>query len=194
MRVAGFVLVGGRSSRMGRDKARLPLESHLLVEDVAAKVRNVAGNVALIGESHRYRDLQLECLDDLRPCLGPLGGIEAALASGRGEFNIIAACDTPNLEEGWLRRLLFEAKERNAHCMICQDTTGKVHPLCSVWKTSCLPAAREALDHRRLRVLDLVQKLQAGVLSIEQPMYNLNTPQDWAEWQNRRSSGAVSFN
>ncbi len=179
---------------MGRDKARLPIESQLLVEDVAAKVRNVAGNVALIGESHRYRDLQLECLDDLRPCLGPLGGIETALASGLGELNIIAACDTPDIQEDWLERLLFEAKHRNVPCMICQDATGKVHPLCSVWNTSCLPALQEALDNRRLRVLDLVQKLRPGILSLEQPMCNLNTPQDWADWQNRRARATVSLN
>ena len=83
MLVAGFVLVGGRSLRMGRDKARLPINSHLLVEDVAAKVGFVSQSVALVGELQHYRDVPFDFVNDLRPSLGPLAGIEAALASGR---------------------------------------------------------------------------------------------------------------
>src|SRR5437762_8761701 len=84
MKAAGFVLVGGHSSRMGRDKALLPLDSGLLIEKLAAMVAAVVGTVALIGEPERYKHLGLECLPDLRPGMGPLAGIEAALESGRG--------------------------------------------------------------------------------------------------------------
>ena len=49
MQAAGFVLVGGRSSRMGQDKARLPMGSGLLVEEIAAKVAQAASRVTLIG-------------------------------------------------------------------------------------------------------------------------------------------------
>src|SRR6185437_7990145 len=130
MLVAGFVLVGGRSLRMGRDKARLPLKSSLLIEDVTAKLGFVAQNVALVGESQRYRDLPFECLDDLRPGLGPLAGIETALASGRGELNLIVACDMPNIQIDWLRGLVRRAMNHESDCVVCRDTSGGVHPLC----------------------------------------------------------------
>src|SRR4051794_11037884 len=105
MQAAGFVLVGGHSSRMGCDKALLPLKSGLLIQEVTAKVTAAAGTVALVGEPERYRDLGLDCLPDLRSGMGPLAGIEAALESGRGELNLIVACDMPSLDTDWLCRL-----------------------------------------------------------------------------------------
>src|ERR1700761_7300390 len=78
---AGFVLVGGRSSRMGRDKALLPSGSGTLVKEIADSVAAVSGNVALIGRPESYRSLGYDCLEDICPGLGPLSGIHTALHS-----------------------------------------------------------------------------------------------------------------
>lgn len=185
MQVAGFVLVGGRSLRMGRDKARLPLNSYFLAEDVAAKVGFVAQNVALIGGSHRYRDLPFDCLDDLRPCLGPLAGVETALASGRGELNLIVACDMPNIRVEWLRDLVARAIELNSDCLVCKDSRGSLHPLCGVWRQRCLPRVSSALERGQLRVVDLLEELNAVYLPVDEFIHNLNTPDEWETWCNQ---------
>ena len=57
MNRAAFVLAGGRSSRMGRDKACLPLEGRPLVDHVASKARDVTGNITLVGAISRYANL-----------------------------------------------------------------------------------------------------------------------------------------
>lgn len=186
MQAAGFVLVGGRSSRMGRDKALLPMDAHALVENVAARVREVAGNVALVGRPERYEGLGFECLPDLRADLGPLAGIEAALASGRGEFNLILACDMPEIERGWLIRLLQHAKETQAPCTIARDQGEIVHPLCGVYRRDCLPTVQRALDERRLRALELIEELTADFIDIGALIPNLNTPEDWTAWRQHR--------
>ena len=183
MRTAGFVLVGGQSARMGRDKARLPLASGLLVEGVAAKVKRAAGSVTLVGRSASYRDLPFPAIDDLRPALGPLAGIEAALASECAELNLIVACDMPDLEESWLTRLLEEAACHPGPCLISQTVDGRLHPLCGVWRAECLLSVRRALDANRLRLLDLVRELNARYLLQTHSLTNLNTPEQWAEWQ-----------
>ena len=187
------MLVGGRSSRIGSDKARLPGESHLLVLELAEKVKQVAGNVALIGESHRYRDLHIECLDDLRHSVGPVGGIEAALSSGRGEWNLIVACDMPNLRTEWLEHLLAAACQRESQSVVCRDANGIVHPLCAVWNRSCLPAVRDLLDKGQLRVFDLLQTLSAEQLVVNEPIYNVNTPEEWAKWRASQPRETVSL-
>jgi molybdenum cofactor guanylyltransferase len=193
MPVAGFVLVGGGSSRMGRDKARLALESRFLVEDVAAKVAYAAGRVALVGAAERYRDLNMECLSDLRPSLGPLAGIEAALAAQWGTLNLIVACDMPNLRVEWFRRLIARAEEHGSVCVVCQDASQAIHPLCSVWSERCLPPVRKALDERRLRVLDLIRELQAEFVTIDDHIRNINTPAEWENWRNSVSRKTVHF-
>ena len=187
MGVAGFVLVGGHSRRMGRDKARLPLPSHLLIEEVAARVSCVAENLALVGESRRYRDLGFDCIDDLHPSLGPIAGIESALASGRGDLNIIVACDLPGLQSKWLAELLAQARNSNASCVVCQDSSGRIQPLCGIWRSNCLSAVQQALTLGRLRLLDLVGELNAEILPVDQLIPNVNTPRDWTAWLNNRA-------
>jgi molybdopterin-guanine dinucleotide biosynthesis protein A len=183
MKAAGFVLVGGHSSRMGRDKALLPLSSRLLIEDIAAKVAAAAGSVALIGAPERYNHLGIECLPDLRPGMGPLAGIEAALESGRGELNLIVACDMPSLEADWLCRPLLKARETDALCVASRDASGIVHPLCAVYRSGCLPVIRRALDAGRLKLLEVIGELGASTLQIGSTVWNINTPQEWAEWE-----------
>jgi molybdenum cofactor guanylyltransferase len=186
MQAAGFVLVGGHSSRMGCNKALLPLRSGLLIEEIAAKVCAAAGTVALVGEPERYRHLGLDCLPDLRPGMGPLGGIEAALESGRGEWNLILACDMPGLENDWLWRLLLKARETDAQCVAGREPSGAVHPLFAVYRSGCLRLVREALNAGRLRLMDLLRERDAITFEISTAVWNINTPQQWAAWEQAR--------
>ncbi len=82
MRAGGFVLTGGQSARMGRDKALLPLHGRTLVEHVAAEVKDACGSVTLVGAPERYQQLGLPCLSERYPLCGPLSGLEAALRLG----------------------------------------------------------------------------------------------------------------
>jgi molybdopterin-guanine dinucleotide biosynthesis protein A len=168
---------------MGSDKALLPGPSGPLAQDIAAKVAAASGAAVLVGEPERYRHLGLECLPDLRPGMGPLGGIEAALESGRGELNLIVACDMPGLETEWLRRLLLEARETDALCVASSDGNGVVHPLCAVYRSGCLGAVQEALNGGHLRVMDLLGELGAVTLEVNAAVWNINTPQQWAAWE-----------
>ena len=168
---------------MGRDKALLPWNSASLVEDAAAKVQTAAGSVNLIGDPSRYRHLGYDCLPDRRPGLGPLAGIEAALLSGRGELNLIAACDMPGLQLAWLRLLLESAAQSDALCTLLLDSNGTMHPLCAVYRTGCLPVVQHALDEGRLKLMNLSASLNAHTIAVPTPVWNVNTPEEWSAWQ-----------
>jgi len=184
MLAAGFVLVGGQSSRMGRDKARLSMGAGLLVEEIAAKVANAASRVTLVGPPERYGDLPFECLADLRPHLGPLAGIETALAAGYGELNLITGCDMPDLAPEWLEEMIFTASRSSALCVVTKDAAGdaagKIHPLCAVYRSECLPLVRQALDRGQLKLLALLKELRAVEMQTAAVLSNLNTPQQLA--------------
>ena len=182
---AGFVLVGGHSSRMGRDKAFLRWHSRLMLELVADQVAACVVNVALIGDRERYGGFGIDCLPDLHPGRGPLGGIEAALESKRGELNLIVACDMPDLESASLLKLLQRAEMNDAQCVAARDEDGLTHPLCAVYRSSCLPAIRGALEAGRLKLLDILEQLGAVALEIGQRISNINTPEEWRAWQQR---------
>jgi len=183
MRAAGFVLAGGRSSRMGRNKARLRVGSRLLVELVASQVAQVADSVTLIGRPEDFSDLAFPCLADLHPGLGPLAGLEAALASSGAEFNVVTSCDIPGIQADDLRRLLAICRQTQSRCALARDPSGRKHPLYAVYHQECLPVVKAALDAGRLRLLDLVEELRAVEVPIDSVLRNLNTPEDWAAWQ-----------
>src|SRR5262249_800619 len=102
---AGFVLVGGRSSRMGPDKALLPAGSRTLAEQSAHSVRQAAGNVTLIGDPEKYASLGLPVIADAVEGSGPMGGIYTALLHSKEDWNLVVACDMPGLAPDFLRAL-----------------------------------------------------------------------------------------
>ena len=182
-RTAGFVLVGGRSSRMGTEKARLKVGTEFLVETVARKVAEAAGTVTLVGNPEAFLDLPFACVPDTRPGLGPIAGLEAALATGQAELNLVTGCDMPDLRASDLTRLLAEAESNTALCTLARDRRDRSHPLCAVYRREALPVVRAALDAGRLRLLALVEELRAVEVRIDSVLSNLNTPEQWAAWQ-----------
>jgi len=180
---AGFVLVGGRSSRMGKEKARLKVGNEFLVEVVARKVAEAAGNVTLVGSPEAFTDLPFASVKDMRPGLGPIAGLEAALTTGQAELNLVTGCDMPDLHPSDLLRLLAAAANTGALCTLARDRHARRHPLCAVYRSEALPVVRAALDAGRLRLLALVEELKAVEVRIDSVVSNLNTPEQWAAWQ-----------
>jgi molybdopterin-guanine dinucleotide biosynthesis protein A len=189
MRTAGFVLVGGNSSRMKQDKALLPWRGEALVMNIARTVEEAAGNVALVGRPRVPGLEDLEHLQDLRAGLGPLAGIEAALASGRGELNLILACDLPRVETHTLKQLIDAAAVSGAKCVVATSPDGRVHPLCGVYHSDCLPEVQRALDAGRLKLMDVLGELRARYFEVTQRIWNVNTPEEYRLCQEAANGG-----
>ncbi len=184
--VAGWVLVGGRSSRMGADKALLKIDTEPLALRVAAELRKSCSEVSLVGDPSRYRHLGLRVVPDAFPGQGPLAGIEAALAATPAEKNLIVACDMPAL-----RPDLFEALlALDGDVVLPQYEDGKVEPLCAVYGRSCLLAVRESLEKGIRRVTDALRHLESRGFALRylrvahrDAFQNLNTPEDLADYR-----------
>ena len=180
---AGFVLVGGRSSRMGRNKALLPYRGTTLVEHVAAAVGQAAGSVSLVGSADEYSSLGLPVIPDLLPGAGPLAGIQAALAHTASAWNLIVACDMPGLEAGFLGVLLEAAEASGGDCLIPIGPSGFLEPLCAVYHRRCLEAIGRALGDNIRKVTRGLAHLDVQTLLVPEPLWleNINTPSEWAQ-------------
>ncbi|HEY3741300.1 MAG TPA: molybdenum cofactor guanylyltransferase [Bryobacteraceae bacterium] len=178
-RAAGFVLAGGRSRRMGRDKALLEFASQTLVEAIAAQVRDAAGSVTLLGDPARYGHLGLAVVPDIIPGQGPLSGLHAALETSREDYVLLVACDMPNVEAGFLRTLLRTAFQNEAKCVVARTSHG-LEPLCAVYHRSTRADVARALGEGRLRIRELVAELGGiGVDADPRMVQNVNTEDDW---------------
>ena len=165
---------------MGRDKALLPTRAGTLMQEIARKALAAAGNVALVGHPARYGHFGFDCLPDVHAGFGPLGGIYTALASGRGEYNLILACDMPQLDELVLQRLFATAESTDVRCVAAHDADGRVHPLCAVYRRDALAAVAQAHSDKRLCLMDLLQELGGVRMRVDEPLTNCNTPEQWA--------------
>jgi molybdopterin-guanine dinucleotide biosynthesis protein A len=184
MRRAGFVLVGGKSSRMGRDKALLPFRGATLVEHIAASVAAAADSVTLVGNPEVYRHLGYPVIADGIPDAGPLAGIQAALTASQADWNLIVACDMPRISAGFLSELLKAAEKSNADGLIPAGPSGLPEPLCAVYHRRCLPAISRALDRHVRKVMDGLAGLQLEIWRVPQSYWfrNLNTPREWTAY------------
>jgi molybdopterin-guanine dinucleotide biosynthesis protein A len=182
MKGAGFVLVGGNSSRMGRDKAMLPYCQGTLLEHIAAQVRWAAGCATLVGRPERYRAFPYPGIPDQSPDGGPLCGIQAALQASSAEWNLVVACDMPALTARLLGALLGAAQRSGADALLPVSPSGHPQPLCAVYRRTSLPFLTQALQRRVRKVTRALAGLRVDYrpVSRESWFQNVNTPEDWA--------------
>jgi molybdopterin-guanine dinucleotide biosynthesis protein A len=151
----GFVLAGGRSTRMGRDKASLEVAGRPLVEHMLAKLRSVGLRARVAGAQVDLTKFA-EVTADAFPGCGPLAGIEAALRATDAQRNLCVAVDLPLLPAAWLRYLLERAEATGAAATI-PYAGGRPQPLCAVYRRELLPLVSGALqagDYKVMRVME----------------------------------------
>jgi molybdenum cofactor guanylyltransferase len=112
--VGGYILAGGKSSRMGTDKALLSLAGRSLIDHAVTKLRRICADVSILAGAEDTANPALASyaplVFDLHPGTGPIGGIEAALAHTAFDWNLILPVDVPLLPtallDHWIRRIV----------------------------------------------------------------------------------------
>jgi molybdopterin-guanine dinucleotide biosynthesis protein A len=184
MRRSGYVLAGGASSRMGRDKALLAYRETTLIEHVARAVIDAVGSVVIIGDPDRYGKLgHTVCGDRVSGC-GPLGGIFTALSTTENDWNLVVACDMPGISTSALEGLIDPEPESGRNAVMAIGPGGEPEPLCAVYHRCCLAAVDRAIREKRFKMKDLVKELEAEFRPMEAAVLaNVNTPSEWAEFE-----------
>ncbi len=195
--VSGLVLVGGSSSRMGRNKALLPVGGVPLIERVLAALQPLATEILLItNEPAPYAHLGLPCIPDERPGYGPLMGLYSGLKAARHEAVLLVACDMPFLNPAVLAQLV---ELLPGYDLVIPRTAEGLHPLHACYRRStCLPAVGAAIAagerrmiafHDRVRVREVGEDELAAYDPAGLTLLNVNTPAElaaaehiWRRW------------
>src|SRR6476659_4227802 len=134
--VKGFILVGGASRRMGRDKAQLTLAGQTFVDRIGNELSAVASSVSLVGA--RQERAGYKTVPDIHEHWGALGGIHGALTAATG-WAVVVACDLPFVTSELIERLITFAGE-TTDAVVPIQPDGRPQPVCALYRRStCLP-------------------------------------------------------
>jgi molybdopterin-guanine dinucleotide biosynthesis protein A len=148
---AGFVLAGGRSTRMGTDKALMTWQGEPLVARALAQLRRLGLRARIAGTRPDLAQYA-EVVDDAHPGCGPLAGIEAALAASDAELNLFVPVDLPLVPDAFLRWMVERARATDALATV-PFVSGRAEPLCAVYHRSLAPGIAQALERGEYKVM-----------------------------------------
>jgi molybdopterin-guanine dinucleotide biosynthesis protein A len=195
--IAAFILAGGFSSRMGREKGLLEIGGIPLLVRTARLVEPLVSQVTVIGPPDRYAGLGLQAIPDQQIAgrdgeaglQTPLAGIATALNATSSPWNLILACDLPYLTSDWLNWLLGRAILSDAQIIVPRSSAG-LEPLAAVYRRACAAGISAALGRGIRKVTDSLNEFRMEVLMESEwkghdpngrVLRNMNSPADYAE-------------
>ena len=186
MSVSAAIMAGGKSKRMGQDKAWIELDGEPLIRRVATVLAQVADEVIVVANDPKYATLGLRVVPDRFPDGGALGGIATGVGAATHDRVLVAACDMPFLlAEVW--RVLLD--HRPAADVVIPKIGGEFETLHALYTKACLAPMERSLAAGKLRVISFfddvrVQAIEEPELRVADPTLrsftNVNTPEELA--------------
>jgi molybdopterin-guanine dinucleotide biosynthesis protein A len=184
--VTGFVVAGGMSQRMGRDKALLPWGETTLLDHALARLREVTDDVRILcGRERRYEDRGVPVVTDAEPESGSLIGVFSGLLVLERPLGLFLAVDLPQVPVGLLHHLASLAAD--ADVVVPAGVLGP-EPLCAVYARECLDPVRLAISRRDFKMTSFWEQVRIrAVVPTELRAFgdpdrlflNLNSPEDY---------------
>ncbi len=194
--IAGIVLCGGASTRMGSPKEWLEVDGETLLQRTGRVMLTVVSPVVVVSRSgqvlptlpgdvrHAFDEVDGE---------GPLRGLHSGLTTLANDFDaaLVVACDHPALDAGFVGRMVARSND-DYDATIVHWPDGRICPLPGVYRTTLVGRVARLLSERRRSLKDLLQ--ECTVLSLTpadfadvdpamQSMLNVNRPEEWKQWR-----------
>jgi molybdopterin-guanine dinucleotide biosynthesis protein A len=182
--ICAVILAGGRSRRMGQNKALINIGSRPLVEIMADRAAPLADKVFISANNPElFRFLPFPVVPDLCREQGPLSGLHAVMKEHIYTLYITLACDIPGLPASLISRMLDVSEGFDA--VIPRTLDGIAQPLAAVYRRSCLPVIEDALRKKANKFIDVfpgglrVRWMDPGEGRFtDDDLANINTPDD----------------
>lgn len=189
--ITAVILSGGKSSRIGEDKALFKISNLTLIERIYFLLNKLFNEVIIISNKpKRYEFLNTKIYKDIFPGFGPLSGIHSGLTNSNTNLNFFISCDMPFVSKELIEFLINI--EFNQDILI-PKSNNNIHSLCAVYKKSCLDKAERLLKFAnesmnnetgksKIKLFDLINSMHAKYVDISEEkffhtylMFNMNT-------------------
>jgi molybdopterin-guanine dinucleotide biosynthesis protein A len=183
MRATAIIMAGGRSSRMGQDKAALEINGMPAIQYVFEQLRPHFDQILVSSSNTGKHSLPgVMVVPDEIADKGPLMGIASTLRVSRNDTNFVIACDIPDVDIDFVRRMI---RERNGYdAVLPQTEASRYEPLFAIYKKSILVEIDKAIASGKHRVIAPLGHCKVKYLDLEGDMQlrNLNTMNDYREF------------
>lgn len=199
--IEGFILAGGASRRMGRDKAELRLQNKTFLEHAANSIYKITnGKISIVGNLS-FKNLQinfdsgetfyLRVVKDkkITDSRAAIIGLHAALASAHSDWIVVVACDLPFVTADLFKRLASFAENKNFDAVVPLQKDDRPQPLCAFYKSeSCLPEIETILNEKDWSLQNFLGQIKTEFVNFENIadlpdselfFLNINTPEDY---------------
>lgn len=179
------ILAGGQSRRMGFNKALLEIDGKPLIRILSDRMRELPGQIVISSnDQDSYGFLDIPVVPDRFAGYGPLAGLHSAMLYRKSSLYVLLACDLPNLPVSLVQRMIDLSDGFDAAIPRTRD--GMAHPLCAVYRRTCLPLIERALKKGKRKFIEIFfnKKISVKWISPDEGRYdktdiiNINTPED----------------
>lgn len=196
---SAVILAGGKSSRMGFDKQFLKIQEKRLIDIISKKLKAEFDEIIIVtNKKEEYAGGNYRAICDEIPGQGPLSGIHAGLRAASSKYVYFIACDMPDLNLQYIRRMKQKLKDSQKDGCIC-ELNSKIEPFNSFYSKKVIGNIERALQdgvrsvHRLSKTLDLVVIQEDEVQKYDRPLSmfsNLNTKEDLKEYLNTKEASS----
>lgn len=190
--IDGFILGGGQSRRMGKDKCELTLNGQTFVELISDQLAPVCRSIKVVGRG--IAPAAASHVADIFPGWGALGGVHAALANCSSEWALVVACDFPFVTTDLFSRMSDLTATYEAVAPVQGD--GVPQPLCTLYRVeACLARAEQLIKSGERKPIALLQSVRTRWIAFDELedlegsenfFRNINTPDDYAHISMKR--------
>jgi molybdenum cofactor guanylyltransferase len=187
MKIGCIILAGGKSSRMGEDKALLEYEGKYFIEKIAEELSFFEEKIIARGNNSsltEITDSKWQVIPDIYLDHGPMGGMHAALKTCESDAMFVVTCDMP-LITGHLVRQICEAFDQQYDALIVVTSDGKYHPLCGIYRKELYESMEEYLKQDNNRMMAVLKKCRLKYLQLDEvcskQLMNVNTKEEYGK-------------
>lgn len=184
MKLGCVILAGGRSSRMGTDKAYLTWNGEMFIERITNELDFFEEKMIAHGNCREITETIWPVIEDIYPNRGPIGGLHAALTACNSDALFCVTCDVPLVQRS-LVSFLYEHLDETSDAIIPIAEDGKYHPLCAIYRKKTSSAFLKQIEAGNYRIMSAFEHMKVKYVPLNAQysgqLYNVNTPKEYSQ-------------
>lgn len=184
--VSCVILAGGKSSRIGQEKAFLKIGERTIIEEQMSTLYNIFDEIIIVTNNRNsFKNMDTKVVTDIVPDSGPLGGLYSGLSVSSNIHSFLIGCDMPFINLELIKYMIENIGENDI--IIPLSTKGK-ETLFAIYSLNCLETIRQQIELRNLKLLDILKFHKVRYIPHEEiekfdpkesSFFNVNSPKDY---------------